>query len=88
VSGTCDGPVCLTCSDQADRLIVLATDGVEAEVADGAGQRSRVDVSLVDPLRPGDEVLVHAGVAIAAIDPAADGRVATGGGVEAREGTA
>jgi hydrogenase maturation factor len=83
VSATCEGPVCLTCSDQADRLVVLATDGVEAEVTDDAGQRSLVDVSLVGPLRPGDEVLVHAGVAIATIEPAAaDGRT------EAREGTA
>jgi hydrogenase maturation factor len=81
VSATCEGPVCLTCSDQADRLVVVTCDGVEAEVTDGEGQRSRVDVSLVEPLRPGDEVLVHAGVAIAAIDPAAadEGAGARGG---------
>jgi hydrogenase maturation factor len=84
VSATCDGPVCLTCSDQADRLVVLTTDGVDAEVADDAGQRSRVDVSLVEPLRPGDAVLVHAGVAIAAIAPAAPHAEV----VEAGEGTA
>jgi hydrogenase maturation factor len=76
VSATCDGPVCLTCSDQADRLVVLTTDGVEAEVVDDGGQRSRVDVSLVGPVRPGDEVLVHAGVAITAIDPNTDGGTA------------
>jgi hydrogenase maturation factor len=36
------------------------------------GDLRTVDVSLVDPLQAGDEVLLHAGVAIARLDPPTD----------------
>jgi hydrogenase maturation factor len=70
VSGRCDGPVCLTCADQADLATVRRVDGDVAVVHPvGAPQGRTVDVSLVLPVVPGDEVLVHAGVAIARITP-------------------
>jgi hydrogenase maturation factor len=68
VSEVCDGPVCITCSDQAEQHVVVWVEGDTAGVrADGRAVEP-VDVSLVDPVHPGDEVLVHAGVAIARLD--------------------
>jgi hydrogenase maturation factor len=37
---------------------------------DAAGAHTTVEVALVPPLAPGDAVLVHAGVAIAALERA------------------
>lgn len=64
----CEGPVCITCSDQAVRVIVVALhpDGT-ARVDTGAGEEE-VSVALVDAA-VGDVVLVHAGEAIAALGP-------------------
>jgi hydrogenase expression/formation protein HypC len=62
----CHGPTCVTCADQADRVTIVEVDGVDAQVVDDGGRRSRVDISLVGPVGAGDEVLVHGGVAIAA----------------------
>jgi hydrogenase assembly chaperone HypC/HupF len=42
-------------------------DGLAA-CADADGVTSEVDTALVDPVDPGDRVLVHAGVAIARLD--------------------
>ena len=64
----CEGPVCITCSDQAVRVTVVALhpDGT-ARVDTGAGEEE-VSVALVDAA-VGDVVLVHAGEAIAALGP-------------------
>jgi HupF/HypC family len=62
----CD-PVCVTCSDEGDVAEVRAVhEGGSAEVV-LAGRTETVDVTLVDPVEPGDLVLVHAGVAITAL---------------------
>ncbi len=37
---------------------------------DEQGARTTVDVTLVEPVAPGDELLVHAGVAIASLEAA------------------
>jgi hydrogenase maturation factor len=71
VTETCEGPVCITCSDQGEPATVLDTDGLEAQVRLEDGEERTVDVTLVDPLAPGDEVLLHAGVAITRLDPVA-----------------
>lgn len=65
----CEGPVCITCSDQAVRVTVIALrpDGT-ARVDTGAGEEE-VSVALVDAA-VGDVVLVHAGEAIALVPPA------------------
>jgi hydrogenase maturation factor len=68
VSAGCDhGDVCITCGDVAEPLRVVSLDA-ERELAlceDGAGRRETVEVALVAPVAVGDELLVHAGTAIA-----------------------
>ena len=55
---------CVTCSDEGTLAEVsVVHEGGCAEVLAG-GRRETVDVSLVDPVTPGDLVLVHAGVAL------------------------
>ena len=63
----CDADVCITCSDEGRVAEVVGVgDYGSAEVVAG-GSREAVDVSLIDPVSPGDLVLVHAGVAITTI---------------------
>lgn len=65
----CAGPVCITCSDVAVEVTVVAllADGL-ALVDTDAGTREEVSVALVDAA-VGDIVLVHAGEAIGAPRP-------------------
>ena len=60
----CTEDVCITCSDEG-RLaeVTLVHTGGRADVVTG-GERRAVDVSLIEPVRAGDLVLVHAGVAL------------------------
>ncbi len=48
-------------------MTVLQVDppGALAHCADDAGAESAVEITLVEPVAVGDQVLVHAGVAIA-----------------------
>ena len=57
-------PTCITCGDVAVPMRVIRTgdDGLADCVAED-GQTSQVELALVDA-EPGDEVLVHACVAI------------------------
>lgn len=57
---------CLTCSDRADpvRVVALAAAG-EARCVDASGRACTVQVELVPEAAPGDLLLVHAGVALA-----------------------
>jgi hypothetical protein len=57
---SCDEGHCVTCADEAVEMTVLRVDEGLA-VCDGG----EVMTDLVDPLAPGDVVLVHAGVALA-----------------------
>jgi hydrogenase maturation factor len=62
-----DAGHCITCGDEAVPLTVVKVDS-ERELAlceNQAGERTTVEVALVAPVAPGDEVLVHAGTAIA-----------------------
>ena len=66
-TGGCEDPRhCITCSDDAVAMRVLAIDETRALglCEDAQGSRCTVELALVDA-RPGDEVLVHAGTAIA-----------------------
>jgi hydrogenase maturation factor len=64
----CTNEVCITCSDEGQVAeIQTVHSGAAATVLTG-GRPQTVDVSLVDPVAPGDLVLVHAGVAVTAID--------------------
>jgi hydrogenase maturation factor len=63
----CTDEVCITCSDGgrvAEVRRVLCDGSVDVMVG---GRSETVDASLVDPVVPGDLVLVHAGVALTAL---------------------
>lgn len=63
----CAGGHCVTCSDEADEMTVLAvdTDRGLALCDVGDGRHRTVQTALVDPPAAGDRLLVHAGTAIA-----------------------
>jgi hydrogenase maturation factor len=58
---------CITCGDHAVELRVVSIDDARglAVCADESGASIEVDVLLVAPVDPGDQLLVHAGTAIA-----------------------
>lgn len=64
--------VCITCGDVAMRLRVISLDDEKglARCADDAGRQETVEVAIVAPVEVGDEVLVHAGTAIAKLEDA------------------
>ncbi len=75
------GPVCgcTTCGDVAEPMRVLKIDAARelALCEDEAGEQRTVEIALVEGVADGDELLVHAGTAIAAVEqsqPAAPGR--------------
>jgi hydrogenase maturation factor len=62
---------CVTCSDEGLPFRVRALDARDglAECTGEDGAEAEVDVTLVAPVTVGDTVLVHAGVAIARLEP-------------------
>ena len=63
----CGDDVCITCSDEGRVVeVAAAVHGGRVEVLAG-GNRETIDVSLIEPVVPGDLVLVHAGVALTAL---------------------
>jgi hydrogenase maturation factor len=58
---------CLTCGDDGVAMRVLELDaaGGLALCSEEGGERRSVEVGLVEPVAPGDIVLVHADVALA-----------------------
>jgi hydrogenase maturation factor len=67
------GPVCITCGDVAVEMQVVGTDGEDglADCVTDEGDVSAVDVALLDEVRAGDRVLVHACVAIRRLEAVA-----------------
>ena len=63
----CHADHCVTCSDEALPMTVVGVDDARglALCEDAAGARSSVEIALVEPVAPGDTLLVHAGTAIA-----------------------
>jgi hydrogenase assembly chaperone HypC/HupF len=63
---------CITCADEGVPMRVVELDSERGvalcESADG--ERATVETALVDAVTPGDEVLVHAGVALIRLEPA------------------
>jgi len=58
---------CVTCGDDGDPMTVLRVDarrGLALCVSEN-GARSTVETALVEPVAPGEHLLVHAGTAIA-----------------------
>ena len=71
----CEDEHCITCGDLAEAMTVLKIDEVRelALCADSSGEHHTVEIALVQPVAVDDELLVHAGTAIAAeaaTDPA------------------
>jgi len=62
----CTSETCITCGDVAVAMRVIQVDEARclALCESAEGERSTVEIALVDA-GPGDEVLVHAGTAIA-----------------------
>ena len=58
---------CITCGDVAEAMTVLKVDDDRALALcrDASGDHVSVQILLVAPVAPGDQVLVHAGTAIA-----------------------
>jgi hypothetical protein len=66
----CTDEVCVTCSDEGrlgEVVSVLSADSVTARTADGI---ETIDASLVEVPHPGALILIHAGSAVAVIEPA------------------
>jgi hypothetical protein len=63
----CTDEVCITCSDEGrlGEVVKIWTDGrAEVRTADGPEE---VDTTLIETARPGDLVLIHAGLALALV---------------------
>ena len=60
------GDHCITCSDEGIAMEVERIDDVRglALCAAEDGSKSTVEIALVEPVEPGDRLLVHAGVAL------------------------
>ncbi|MDQ2894493.1 MAG: HypC/HybG/HupF family hydrogenase formation chaperone [Actinomycetota bacterium] len=65
----CGSQHCITCGDDGVPMIVVAVDEDRglALCADEADRRESVEIALVAPVAPGDQLLVHAGTAIATL---------------------
>ena len=63
----CGEEHCITCSDEGIPLTVVSVTQCGAQCRDAAGIDQRVEIDLVEPVAPGDTLLVHAGVAIATL---------------------
>jgi hypothetical protein len=63
----CRDDHCVTCGDVAEPMRVLRIDPERglALCVDSAGERRTVEIALVGPVAVDDELLVHAGTAIA-----------------------
>ncbi len=59
---------CITCGDVAVPLTVVEATDPDARCRDDQGREELVATELVGAVRPGDRVLVHAGVAIELLD--------------------
>jgi hydrogenase maturation factor len=66
---SCGAEHCITCGDDGVPMRVLRLDEARglALCSDPDGARHTVETALVAPVAPGDEVLVHAGVALVAL---------------------
>ena len=60
---------CITCSDEALPATVLHVDeGCSSALVEINEETEEIDITLVEDVAPGDQLLVHGGVAIARLD--------------------
>ncbi len=64
MTGGTSGEHCITCKDEGTVMRVIELRDGTAVCADELRARHRVAIDLVGPVSVGDELLVHAGVAI------------------------
>ena len=66
LSGYCtlDHDGCVTCSDAGIPVRVVSVEGDDALCEDAVGNRAQIAVELVAPVRAGEVLLTHGGVAI------------------------
>jgi hydrogenase maturation factor len=66
VTDDCGSGHCITCGDTAVEMTVVKVNaGRELALCEGAdGARETVEIALVQPVRPDDRLLVHAGTAL------------------------
>jgi hypothetical protein len=69
----CGDHHCITCGDDGDPMTVIRVDDVRGLALCSApdGEHSSVETALVEPVAPGDRLLVHAGTAIARLEQGA-----------------
>lgn len=70
---------CITCGDEGVPMRVLEAHDGTAVCVDGRGTEHEVAVELIDSVSAGSELLVHAGVAIAALSAPAQALGRSGG---------
>jgi hydrogenase maturation factor len=63
----CGSTHCITCGDDGEPMTVVRIDDERglALCCHDDGARSTVETALVEPVAPGDRLLVHAGTALA-----------------------
>ena len=61
---TLDHDGCVVCSDAGVPVRVVSVEGDDALCEDAAGERAQMAVELVAPVRVGEILLTHGGVAI------------------------
>ena len=61
---TLDHDGCVVCSDAGIPVRVLSVEGDDALCEDRVGNRAQIAVELVSPVRAGEVLLTHGGVAI------------------------
>jgi hydrogenase maturation factor len=68
----CGATHCITCGDDGVPMAVIRVDGGRglALCAGDDGARATVETALVEPVMPGDRLLVHAGTALVRLDGA------------------
>ena len=71
-SCTLDHDGCVTCSDAGIPVRVISVEGDDALCEDAADNRARIAVDLVAPVRAGEILLTHGGVAIGRVSAEAE----------------
>jgi hydrogenase assembly chaperone HypC/HupF len=66
---TLDHDGCIVCSDAGIPLRVVSIERDDALCEDAAGNRTEIAVDLVTPVKAGEVLLTHGGVAIAKVEP-------------------
>jgi hydrogenase expression/formation protein HypC len=65
---TLDHDGCVVCSDAGIPVRVVSLEGDDALCEDAAGNEARIAVELVAPVRVGEVLLTHGGVAIGKVE--------------------